>query len=183
MWSYHCTSKCKGIFSFVARVEVSLKSIKKIEITARRERFSEPDVAYEVVVNNPPTLASLFRQIIRNRDREILLVLLLNSYNKVIGYSEAGVGSIDGCACAPREIFRAAIIIGAVAIVICHNHPAGNPKPSTEDHLLTNKMSKAGELLGIPLLDHLIVGEGESFYSFAQEGTLKQERNVGETNE
>ena len=98
-------------------------------------------------------------------------VLLLNRANRVLGIYEASTGGLDGTVADPRLIFTAALKANAVCIMLCHNHPSGNLKPSRQDELLTQKVKQAGQLLEITLLDHLIINT-EGFYSFADEGLL-----------
>ena len=98
-------------------------------------------------------------------------VLLLNQSNKVLGIYEASSGGITGTVVDIRLLFAAALKAGAVGLVIAHNHPSGSLLPSNPDRSITAKIAKAGELLDIKLLDHLIITE-ESYYSFADEGAL-----------
>jgi len=76
----------------------------------------------------------------------------------------------------PREVFRAAILLNGAAIIVAHNHPSGDPTPSAEDREATRRIQRAGELLGIPMADHIIIGEGEgaglAFFSFRESGLL-----------
>jgi DNA repair protein RadC len=98
-------------------------------------------------------------------------VLLLNQSNRVLGIYEASSGGITGTVVDIRLLFAAALKAGAVGLVIAHNHPSGSLLPSNPDRWITAKIAKAGELLDIKLLDHLIITE-ESYYSFADEGAL-----------
>lgn len=98
-------------------------------------------------------------------------VLLLNQSNRVLGIYEASSGGITRTVVDIRLLFAAALKAGAVGLVIAHNHPSGSLLPSNPDRCITAKIAKAGELLDIKLLDHLIITE-ESYYSFADEGAL-----------
>lgn len=98
-------------------------------------------------------------------------VLLLNRANRVLGIYEASTGGLDGTVAELRLIFTAALKSNAVCIMLCHNHPSGNLKPSRHDELLTQRVKQAGQLLDITLLDHLII-HTEGYYSFADEGLL-----------
>lgn len=98
-------------------------------------------------------------------------VLFMNKANKVLGIYEVSTGGISGTVADPRVIFAAALKANCTGIVISHNHPSGNLKPSRQDEALTQKIKQAGELLDIKLLDHVIV-TNESYYSFADEGLL-----------
>ena len=98
-------------------------------------------------------------------------VLLLNRANKAIGLFEASSGSVTGTVADPKLIFASAIKANACGLIIAHNHPSGNLKPSEADINLTRKIREGGKLLEIPLLDHLIVTT-ESYFSFSDEGML-----------
>ena len=78
------------------------------------------------------------------------------------------IGSVNKAAVELRDIFKYAILSNAFGIIVVHNHPSGNPDPSSEDCVLTEKVQEAGGLLGIPLLDHIILGEEGNYYSFAE---------------
>lgn len=98
-------------------------------------------------------------------------VLLLNRANKVIGVVNVSTGGVTGTVADPKLIFTAALKANSCGIIISHNHPSGNLKPSRADEQLTQKIKQAGEFLDIKLLDHLIISS-EGFYSFADEGLL-----------
>ena len=94
-------------------------------------------------------------------------VLFLNSRHDVIAFFVAATGTASSCPVGVRELFQAAVLAGAVSIIAAHNHPSGDSTPSPEDREVTRRLVEAGTLLGIPLLDHLIVG-GTSLYSFKE---------------
>jgi DNA repair protein RadC len=98
-------------------------------------------------------------------------VLFLNRANLVLGAYEVSTGGITGTVADPRIIFAAALKANCCAIILSHNHPSGNLKPSRQDEELTQKIKQGGQLLEIKLLDHLIVNT-EAYYSFADEGQL-----------
>ncbi len=98
-------------------------------------------------------------------------VMLLNKANRVLGICELSTGGISGTVADPKLIFMAALKSNASFIVIAHNHPSGNLKPSRQDEELTGKIKEGGKFLDLPLLDHLIITD-EGFFSFADEGLL-----------
>ncbi len=98
-------------------------------------------------------------------------IMFLNKANKVLGIFDVSTGGISGTIADPRVIFAAALKANCCAIIISHNHPSGNLKPSRQDEELTQKIKSGGQLLEIQLLDHLIV-TAEGYYSFADEGLL-----------
>jgi DNA repair protein RadC len=98
-------------------------------------------------------------------------VLLLNAQNAPMGRRQVTRGILDASLIHPREVFRTAILNNAAALVLVHNHPSGNPEPSGEDLRVTRLLVKAGHGLGIPVLDHVIIGAGR-FVSLAGRGEL-----------
>lgn len=104
-------------------------------------------------------------------DRERFLSLLLDGRNRVIGIDEVSVGTATAALVHPREVFKVALLANAVAVILVHNHPSGDAGPSQEDIALTTRLAQAGELLGVRLIDHIILGD-ESYRSLAEEGKL-----------
>ena len=102
-------------------------------------------------------------------DRERFLAVLLDGKNRVLGLNEVSVGTLTASLVHPREVFKAALIGNAAAIIVVHNHPSGDPTPSVEDIAITHRLREAGELLGIRILDHVILGDGR-YVSFSDEG-------------
>lgn len=98
-------------------------------------------------------------------------VMSVDTKHRVIGWDIVGVGTLDAAMVHPRDVFRCAIAQNAAAIVLCHNHPSGDPAPSGEDETITSRMRQGGTLLGITVLDHVIVGES-GYYSFQEAGKL-----------
>jgi len=94
-----------------------------------------------------------------DKTQEHFVVMFLNSKHRVLGVQTVAMGSLNEVTVHPREVFRGAILAGAQAVIIAHNHPSGDPNPSADDKLLTQRLVKAGELLGIPVLDHIIIGD------------------------
>jgi len=91
---------------------------------------------------------------------EVFKVMILNSKNEVVSIEDCAIGSMNRAYITPREVFSPAIKKGAGRIVVAHNHPSGNPEPSESDIIITQRLFEAGELLGVDLLDHLIIGDG-----------------------
>jgi len=105
-------------------------------------------------------------------DREHLVVVLLTAKLRLIGYHVVASGTLSECCAHPREIFRAAIISASYAIVVMHNHPSGDAAPSSADRRLTSKLREAASIIDISLLDHVIVGQMGTHYSFREAGLL-----------
>lgn len=145
-----------------------------------KSRLREIQAKYKTVkdVNNAcihssKDVANYFRRIfpVELNDREAMVVLYLNNSNTTVGFSTAGIGGITSTIVDPRLILRDALLTGSTSIILCHNHPSGSLKPSQADISITEKVKKAGEVMDIKLLDHLILTE-DSYYSFADKGKL-----------
>ena len=113
-------------------------------------------------------VAVVIREAARGLAKESFFVLLLDARHRVLGFRVVSTGSLQSAPVHPREVFVTAIREGAAALVIAHNHPSGDPTPSPEDRAVTERLREVGELVGIEVLDHVVVGE-ERFFSFADE--------------
>ena len=102
-----------------------------------------------------------FKEGFSQLDREMFVVLLLDGKNGVLGFNIVSIGSLNAALVHPREVFKPAILANAAAIVLLHNHPSGSAEPSAEDKALTARLEQVGELLGIRVVDHVVVGDGE----------------------
>jgi DNA repair protein RadC len=123
------------------------------------------------IVTKSDDLYPILREYYANHDREEMLVVLLDAKHKIIGINSVSTGSLTLSIVHPRETFKAAIVSNCAAIILAHNHPSGDPAPSQEDRALTKRLKEGGELLGIPVLDHLVIGDGR-YVSFADQGWL-----------
>ena len=112
-------------------------------------------------IRNPEDVARFVRRLVGTDSREHFILLLLDGRHRAIAYQVNSIGTATASLVHPREVFQAAVHVGAVAFVIAHNHPSGNPQPSREDLDLTERLSRAGELLGIRLLDSVVVAEAD----------------------
>jgi DNA repair protein RadC len=101
--------------------------------------------------------------------QEVFGILVVNTKNKVLAVYEISRGSLNESIVNPREVYKAALLHNAAAIIAFHNHPSGDPTPSEQDILTTRRLAEAGKILGIPLLDHIVVGDG-AFRSIAELG-------------
>ena len=140
--------------------QYSLKRTKVMEFR-ENETLSRPQNAYR------------FLKAIRlhEEEQENLIVLVLDVKNSVKAYYTVCIGLIDTSQSHSREVFRQAILSGASRIILAHNHPSGSTEPSSEDIKITNVLVKAGKIIGIEILDHIIIGNG--FYSFCEAGKLE----------
>ncbi len=128
---------------------------------------------YDTSIRSSSNVSEMLHRYLADVDREHFVVLLLNRKNQVIGLHTVSIGSVTASIVHPREVFKVAILANSTAIICGHNHPSGDPTPSTEDRELTSRLVEAGKLLGIEVLDHIIVGDGsQRYFSFADEGLL-----------
>ncbi len=148
------------VLNQVAEVELIYRSKVK---PSERPKITRSGDAYDLFMNywNENKLEFV----------EEFKVMLLNKANKVLGICELSTGGVSGTVADPKLIFMAALKCNASNIIIAHNHPSGNLKPSSADEQLTLKIKEGGKFLDLPLLDHLIVTT-EGYYSFADEGLL-----------
>ena len=122
-------------------------------------------------VRSPEDVATILVDYFRDKANEEFLVVLLDAANSVIGIVRASVGGLAASIVEPREVFRAAILGNAASVVLAHNHPSSNIEPSREDIRITRQLVEAGKLMGIPVHDHLILGD-RTFTSLAERGLL-----------
>ena len=135
----------------VAQIKGALELGKRLYDEQRRKK----------VIRTPEDAAKFVELDMRHLDREHLGVLCLDSKNNVIAFEKVSVGTVNASLAHPRECFKAAIKHSAVAVIFVHNHPSGDPTPSNEDVQLTKQLKNAADLLGIDLLDHIIIGDGD----------------------
>jgi DNA repair protein RadC len=136
----------------------------------RRASFAGGDATREAV-SSPEAAAALLVPELADRDREHCLAALLDTKHRLIEVVTVSIGSVDHTFMAPRELFRDALLAGASALVVGHNHPSGDPEPSADDERLTRRLVRAGEVVGVGLLDHLVVGRSR-WVSLARRGLV-----------
>ena len=123
------------------------------------------------IIRTPDDVAALLMPRFRYETKESFIAILLSTKNHVLKTAVISVGSLNASIVHPRELFREAINASAAAVILAHNHPSGDPAPSPEDVSLTRKLVDAGKLLDIPVLDHIVLGDGK-YISFKEKGIL-----------
>ncbi len=123
------------------------------------------------VCDNPHVAAEIFRAIVDDSPVEQFVVAALDTRRKIIGVSVVSVGTLSASLVHPREVFKSMILLNAAAVILGHNHPSGDQTPSSEDRDVTRRLQRAGELLGIPVADHVIFTHADH-YSFRDHGLL-----------
>ena len=157
--------KIKGIGKVKA---IQLKAVCEIA-----KRISRPIELPRVQINCPDDIARLLMDELKYEKREVVKVIILNIKNVVIKIVDICLGTDNSAILKPRDALAEAIKIGAPKIVIVHNHPSGDPMPSREDILVTQRIREGGSLLGIELLDHIIIGDN-CYVSLAEQKLLKE---------
>jgi len=143
--------------------------IKAALAIARRYAAERPSVGSPV--SGSRDLYHYMREKLAGAAKEVFYTILLDTKNRIIREDRVAVGSLSESVVHPREVFKTAISESAAKVIFVHNHPSGNPEPSPQDRSLTVRLCRAGDLVGIPVLDHLIVGH-EGYFSFAEHGLL-----------
>ena len=140
-----------------------LGPVKAIEVKAALElgkRLAVHTGLDRYKINSAEDVASLLMVRFKDAETEQFKCLLLNTKHEVLKTVDVSQGGLDGTAALPRDVFRQAVREGANAVIVCHNHPSGDPEPSRDDIALTKRLSEAAALLGIALLDHVVFGDG-----------------------
>lgn len=130
-------------------------------------RISKLQCRAKVDIDSPQTVAAFFMEELRYKKKELVKALLLDTKKNIITDVLISEGSLNASIVHPREVFLEAIRRSANNLVLVHNHPSGDPEPSNEDIKITLRLKEAGEILGIKLLDHIIIGDG-SYRSFKE---------------
>lgn len=123
-------------------------------------------------VRGPEDAAAYLMPILRYEVKENFVVLLLNTQNKIIGHRVVSIGSLSASIVHPREVFMEAIKVNAASIIVAHNHPSGDPTPSREDVAVTKRLVKAGNIMNISVLDHIIIGDSK-YLSMKEKGHME----------
>ncbi len=130
-------------------------------------------------INNPRDLADLGLKFLRNADREMFILICLNTKNSVNCIHLVAIGTLDRATISPREVLKAALLSNAASIAFVHNHPSGDVEPSPEDINLTKTIQNCADLFGIRTLDHVIVADDGQYGSFIEKGILKSAHQPG----
>jgi DNA repair protein RadC len=153
---------------------MATETIRLRELTVRyavkRDDEGRPVMIGRVLMT-PRESAAVLVPLLQHEPSEVFAVLFLSTRHHVLAYHEVGRGSLDAVLVTPRDVFKAAILANAAAVILCHSHPSGDPTPTRDDFELTSRLAAAGTLLGIEVLDHIVVGEGR-YVSFKEIGRL-----------
>lgn len=150
-----------------------VKAIQILCLCEFSKRQAQLSARPELDFSNPETIAGYYMEDMRHRKQEVMKLLMLNTKMKLTGESEISRGTVNMSVVSPRELFIEALQKNAVYIILLHNHPSGDPTPSRDDVLVTNRVREAGKLIGIELLDHIIIGDN-CYVSLAMRGNQEE---------
>jgi len=148
--------------------EKALRLAASFELARRLARLI-PDT--KTVITSPENAAALVMEEMRHLDREHFYALFLNTKNHLLAREVISIGTLNSSAIHPRELFKTAIRRSAAAVILVHNHPSGDPTPSRQDIEATNRLVEAGNIVGIEVIDHLVIGDNK-FTSFKTKGLI-----------
>ena len=151
------------------------EKIFKLDQVAIR-MVKEPPLLSDKPMDSPETAIEVMRDVFRDYDREILCVVNLKSNLQPISLNIASIGAVEQAIAHPRELLKSAILSNAASVILMHLHPSGNLEPSKQDISMTDRMQQAFTLMGIGIIDHIIMGDGDRYFSFRE----KREMPVGE---
>jgi DNA repair protein RadC len=145
-------SEMKGIGpAKAAQLKAAVELAKRVELYPETER--------KLIIKTAEDVVRVVKKDLRGKKKEHFLTLLLDARNRLIKSAEVSVGSLDASIVHPREVFKEAVSASAASVIFVHNHPSGDPQPSEDDIKLTRRLVEAGEIMGIEVLDHLILGD------------------------
>ncbi len=150
----------------------AVKAVKLKCITELSRRMAEEKSRPRLNFSRSSRVADYYMESLRHRNREYVLMLSLNSRMNLISETILSVGTVNASLLSPREVYLEALKNNAVNIIVLHNHPGGDPEPSSVDYEVTERLDEAGRILQVRLADHLIIGDG-SYFSFRDNGFLK----------
>jgi DNA repair protein RadC len=148
-------------------------NIQKFSLRIVKESGGRYDI--DKYVRNPFQARDLFVEVVEldRRTEEVFAIATLDVKNKVTGVFEVSTGTLTSSLVTPREVFKRAILQNAAGIVLAHNHPSGVADASSDDISVTKKLQKAGKIMGINVVDHIIIGSRDNFISMQEENLMK----------
>nr|WP_296955715.1 DNA repair protein RadC [uncultured Mediterraneibacter sp.] len=150
-WSMQQLLQVKGIGK--------VKAIQILCLAELTKRLAKAEAARGLDFSSPDTIAQYYMEDMRHKKKEVMKLLLLNTKSRLIAENDVSTGTVNMALVSPRELFVEALQKNAVSIILLHNHPSGDPTPSREDLQITQRVRQAGDLIGVELLDHIIIGD------------------------
>ena len=173
----HLTEGLPGLYHLSLEELMQIRGIGKVKaillkcIGELSVRMASSQAMYNYRFDSPESVAECYMEYLRHEEQETVRLLSLDMKGNLLDDSVITRGTVSASLVSPREIFMTALRKRAVSVILLHNHPSGDPSPSREDIQITNLVRESGELLGIELLDHIIIGDLKAF-SFRKEGLL-----------
>ncbi len=161
--------RVKGIGKVKA---IRLKCVAELSARIYRERFS-----YGVCFDRPETVAAYYMEQLRHLEVEQVILVMTDNKNRYQGEILISRGTVNMSVLSPREVFIQAVKMQAVHVILVHNHPSGDPSPSRQDIAITDQLFEAGEILNIPLVDHIIIGDN-TYTSLKELGYLGKRKEL-----
>lgn len=154
------------------RVQAPTETPKAETVTRYRLALvREEETPYEdLSLDRPAAVARFLNEQLNDRPQEAMCAVYLDTRNQLIAWQIAYLGTLNRAAVEPRALLQMALLTNAAGIILAHNHPSGDPSPSVEDLAFTRRMAEAGDVIGIRLVDHLILGGGDRWVSLRQRG-------------
>src|SRR3990167_6397820 len=158
-------SQIKGIgFAKAAQIKACFELGKRQDLEPELKDFD---------IKNPQSVVKAIQSSIKDKAKEHFKLILLNTRNKIIGISTVSIGTLNSNLVHPREVFKDAISHSAASVVFAHNHPSGDSEPSEDDLIITKRLTEAGKILGVEVLDHIIITKN-GFFSFKEKGLISK---------
>ncbi|HAR84641.1 MAG TPA: hypothetical protein DCR69_02835 [Clostridium sp.] len=173
-------SHCGGINGISSPSINDLKQVKGIgevkatQVLALAElatRFNSFKSGEEHIVSSPKDVSNYMMRQMKGLKKEYFKLIMLNTKNIIISVKDISIGNLNSSIVHPREVFIEAIKLSSASVILCHNHPSGDPTPSKEDILITKRLKECGTLLGIEVLDHIIIGN-KAYISLKEKGII-----------
>ncbi|MDD2971998.1 MAG: DNA repair protein RadC [Lachnospiraceae bacterium] len=149
-----------------------VKAVKIKCVAELSRRLSKTSAGLSLQIGNPKTVANYYMEDMRHQESEWIMLVMLDNKNRIIKDEIISKGTVNASLLSPREIFLMSLRYKAVYILILHNHPSGDPTPSKQDIAITERIREVADLIGIPLIDHIIIGD-RKYMSFKEKGFLK----------
>jgi DNA repair protein RadC len=164
-----------GFFYFHTKEEKHMEKNHSIKIDiVKIQMVRDGTLDYgKKTINGPQDLAELGLKFIKNADREMFLLVSLNTRNHINCIHLVSIGTLNSSLVSPREIMKVAILSNAAQLAFIHNHPSGDADPSEDDLLITNRLAECGKLFDIKLIDHVIISDDGHYQSFREKGLIK----------
>ncbi len=162
-WTYDQLRRVKGIGQ--------VKAVQIMCLSELAKRLAKAGAGEELSFENAKSIATYYMEEMRHQEQENMKLLLLNTKSRLIGETDVSRGTVNATVISPRELFVEALQKNAVYIILLHNHPSGDPTPSKADICTTNRVRNAGDMIGIELLDHIIIGDN-CYFSMREKNLL-----------